>query len=1772
MAFDRNQTLTGEIEFRWFDESVVLKVPMSYHGVFLYRRDRASHPLTSVWPSWLAERNGFRIVRPTDERKRKAGLLEWRVGLPDGRWVSAPLTEKAKPSRNDTPQSDLTSSVYLGVLDDVPEWLNAALGLYGPRGTGKKSQPTAGKAWQSIHKLILQKHDAGEFRDAAVDEDDLDHKILMTFPVWLKHRISAGLLVAMLPRGRKEEQAWRFEVKSVLCGISEGSSELAQSVRTAMAESLRALGGKINWAINNYRSDERTDYIDPVNPLELVSRITRVRRIHLPASRLEEKPAEFRQNHPSFRARICPFESPESEQVGLTAHLASGASVDFDGKIHPSPSSAGTLGFGAGLVPFFGHNDGARNMMGAKNLRQAIPVRNPEPPAVQTGGEEAVAEFAKPLVDAGLCPQAGSKSFHAGRDLLVAYLPWNGMNFEDAIVLGQQVVDGGLLDCVGFHKVVRKDIKLGWVPAEPDNADEVQGLVNGLVPEGTRITAGTPLACFKWEGKERAKQRVIRYNERTPVIVKRIQFLRKNEWTGGRLECEMELPVPIRPGDKLMGRHGNKGVVGAILPEAQMPRLPDNEHIPAHLRGKPIDVLLNPHGVLSRMNIGQLIETHVGWLLHSGEFKADDLRNDGQGDDSPLAAPFANSIDHDKVQAGFERTGLDRYGRVRLLLPDGGATVAPVVVGFQHIVRLRHIPELKSQARRGGKDALYAARTGQAIHGKKFGGGQRLGEMEVWALAAHQADAVLAEMLGVKSSADMIAQGILPPNGAQGFTGYSRVFRDWLFAMGIDLAERDDKVSIAFLKEDVLLGRIGKENEVTASGSLESRVAASFCCAMRKRHPCSYQLLDGEHIEFRGGKNGDEPTLTLGELLSHLGFKPCERFTKNGDHFEVALADKFTGKRSATLEVSFEVAGDALKAVAHFGSGAPSRSASAEELASLAAGIQEGQMGESKTLPDVHLYGRFGKEPGKNWSADELLEQFQKEAPEDWWKPAKQRNRCVTDMTVTCPNHRHVGVRGMKPFGEVFRSTPGGLFDPGIFGNRSSGFLSGNRWAYIKLPVPVKYPLHIFLTKSQKPKAQEQAVKKFLSELGKDESVLPELTHIPVLPTRYRMPSRSNGKLIRDDIERKGYAPLLDACRLYRDADPEKQSGYATDIARQVEWLLRQLARALEKKNGLIRQDGLGRRVDRSARLVVTPNPNLGWDKVGIPTAVLMELMGDLLENWLAARSTEESEKKALPALQRWSWMQPGDHPQAIEHARTLFDAFFEANPDFVILLNRQPSLHRDSFQTFKPVPLSAEAGDVIQLCPLACKGFAADFDGDEMVVHVPIGPEAQADARRLLPSNNLFSLATSSNGAENILAHFDQDFVLGSWLLGKSDEAGLREEFLALVPSECRSLVESWNHPGKKQGNGLLAEIVRVGKGMAPQVIEQWMRLAFAACTKAGVSFGFYDLRDLAQRVRAEVDQVCATELDESDINKPLSALSEQALEGILAEGRDIALPTVTVAAMAMSGARGKKQIRQLIAARGMLDPGKTGFDPKAEERQTFFFSRSLVDGLDSKDAFWAAMNARSSMVDKKLGTGFAGGLTRSMVFALWPYEITAEDCGSTEKNRTPASCRQKSGCCAKCYGTLPERGLPPVGFPAGLIAAQSIGERGTQLSMRSFHAGASEIDIHTVRAALNDSSRFGKPATAADFVAFMKDADAYENILGRHFEILWRVIHDSEDATLRSAIRGHDVLTVLAHSQQGAVLAHALLEGKDSELSGPIAKVMLGGFKTAERDSTGA
>src|SRR5690242_3446502 len=345
-----------------------------------------------------------------------------------------------------------------------------------------------------------------------------------------------------------------------------------------------------------------------------------------------------------------------------------------------------------------------------------------------------------------------------GQNILVAFMSWEGGNFEDAILISERIVREDLFTSIHIeeYETDARDTKLGPEEITRDipnvgeeglrNLDE-RGiiyvgaevgpqdiLVGKITPKGeTELTAEEKLlrAIFGEKARE-VKDTSLRvpHGERGKVVEVKV-FSRDNgdELPPGvnqLVRVSIAQKRKIGAGDKMAGRHGNKGVISRVLPMEDMPFLPD---------GTPVGMILNPLGVPSRMNIGQVLETHLGWAAEALGFKIASLVFDG--------AP------EEKIEDLLERAGLPREGKVILFDGRSGNPFdAPVTVGYIYMLKLAHLVEDKVHARSTGP---YSLITQQPLGGKAQFGGQRFGEMEVWALEAYGASNILQEILTVKS-------------------------------------------------------------------------------------------------------------------------------------------------------------------------------------------------------------------------------------------------------------------------------------------------------------------------------------------------------------------------------------------------------------------------------------------------------------------------------------------------------------------------------------------------------------------------------------------------------------------------------------------------------------------------------------------------------------------------------------------------------------------------------------------------------------------------------------------------------------------------------------------------------------------------------------------------------------------------------------------------------------------------------------------------------------
>lgn len=502
------------------------------------------------------------------------------------------------------------------------------------------------------------------------------------------------------------------------------------------------------------------------------------------------------------------------------------------------------------MIPFLEHDDANRALMGANMQRQAVPLVRSEAPFVGTGMERAAAYDAgdliinkkggvvenvsadiitvmaddgtretyilrkfertnqgtcynqTPLVNIGDRVEAGqvladgpgthNGEMSLGRNLLVAFMPWEGHNYEDAIILNQRVVEEDILTSIHIeeHEIDARDTKLGpeeitrEIPNVSEDvlkdldergivrigADVRDGdiLVGKVTPKGeTELTPEERLlrAIFGEKAREvRDTSMKVPHGETGKVIgVRRFSRDDDDDLAPGvneMIRVYVAQKRKIQDGDKLAGRHGNKGVVGKILPQEDMPFMPD---------GTPVDIILNTHGVPRRMNIGQVLEVHLGWLAAAG-WKIDtedpanaellktlpeDLYDVPAG--SLTATPVFDGATNEEIAGLLGNSRPNRDGDV-MVDENGKATLFdgrsgepfpyPVSVGYMYILKLHHLVDEKIHARSTGP---YSMITQQPLGGKAQFGGQRFGEMEVWAMQAYGAAYTLQELLTIKS-------------------------------------------------------------------------------------------------------------------------------------------------------------------------------------------------------------------------------------------------------------------------------------------------------------------------------------------------------------------------------------------------------------------------------------------------------------------------------------------------------------------------------------------------------------------------------------------------------------------------------------------------------------------------------------------------------------------------------------------------------------------------------------------------------------------------------------------------------------------------------------------------------------------------------------------------------------------------------------------------------------------------------------------------------------
>ena len=493
------------------------------------------------------------------------------------------------------------------------------------------------------------------------------------------------------------------------------------------------------------------------------------------------------------------------------------------------------------LIPFLEHDDANRALMGSNMQRQAVPLLKADAPLVGTGVEQRAAQDSGDMIvspiagevvevtgreivvkekgankkhtfpvskfersNQGTCmnqkalvregdqvevgdvladgPSTEQGELALGRNLLVAFMPWQGHNYEDAIIISQRLVKQDMLSSIHIeeHEIDARDTKLGAEEITrdiPNVAEEVLANLDedGIIRIGAEVGAGdylvgkvTPKGETELTPEERLlraifgeKAREVRdtslkvpHGESGKVIAVKV-FKRSEGFdlppgVNELVRIYVAKQRKISEGDKLAGRHGNKGVIAKILPEEDMPFMAD---------GTPVDIILSPLGVPSRMNLGQVLETHLGWAAAQGwtELSIDSPAAAGTAPWTKVATPVFDGARENEIMEVISHALPNRDGE-QMVQGDGKAVLydgrsgepfdTPVTVGYIYILKLVHLVDDKIHARSTGP---YSMITQQPLGGKAQFGGQRFGEMEVWALEAYGAAYALQELLTIKS-------------------------------------------------------------------------------------------------------------------------------------------------------------------------------------------------------------------------------------------------------------------------------------------------------------------------------------------------------------------------------------------------------------------------------------------------------------------------------------------------------------------------------------------------------------------------------------------------------------------------------------------------------------------------------------------------------------------------------------------------------------------------------------------------------------------------------------------------------------------------------------------------------------------------------------------------------------------------------------------------------------------------------------------------------------
>lgn len=1215
----------------------------------------------------------------------------------------------------------------------------------------------------------------------------------------------------------------------------------------------------------------------------------------------------------------------------------------------------------------------------------------------------------------------------------------------------------------------------------------------------------------------------------------------------------------LKVGDKMAGRHGNKGIVSNIVPSVDMPYTID---------GESVDIVLNPLGVPSRMNIGQILEVHLGLIGKNLGLQIDEMMHNQTQDwlseirekiievielvtpksaegkkwvlslsDEQLlsyakdwsrgvkfAIPVFEGIEQEKFNQLFDMAKINLDGKTELYDGKTGEKIKERVnVGYMYMLKLHHLVDEKVHARSTGP---YSLVTQQPVGGKALFGGQRFGEMEVWALEAYGAAHTLKEMLTIKSddtegrvkAYKAITRGETVGESEIPETFY--VLSKELQSLGLDVSvysndrDEDGNPKLLAIKED---DRPKDFNAFQLNLASPEKILSWSHGEVKKPETINYRTLKPE-------RDGLFCTKIFGPVRDYECL--CGKYKKM--RYKGIVCEK-CGVEVTSAKVRRSRMGhiELVSPVAHiwYVSSLPSR------IGTLL-GVKV------KDLERVLYYEAYiVKEAGEAYYDNEKTKPVMKYdvLNEEQFQSINQR----FEMTG------FVAQMG----GEAVKELLEQLDLVSLLASLKEEVKSTNSEAKKKTIIK-----------------RLKVVESFVASGNRPEWMM--LTVLPVLPPDLRpLVALDGGKFAVSDVndlyrkvinrnQRLKRLMELDAPeiiirnekRMLQEAvDALFDNGRNANAVKGANKRpLKSLSEIIKGKQGRFRQNLLGKRVDFSGRSVIVVGPNLRMDQCGLPKNMALELFKPHLLSKLEEKGYATTLKQAKKIIEQKS--------------NEVWECLQEVVEGYPVLLNRAPTLHKQSIQAFHPKLIDGKA---IQLHPLVCSAFNADFDGDQMAVHVPLSQEAITECKVLMLSSMNILLPASGKA----VAVPSQDMVLGLYYLslgrdGSKGEhklfGGIDEIMTAIELDELdinakirvsyerkiihttagRMILRSvlpdfvpthlWNKVMKKKDIGTLIDYVykEGGIGISASFLDSLKDLGFKYATKAGVSISAADIivpenkQKVIESAKAKVKEIqtqfeSGLLTEQERYNKIIdiwtetnNSMSKEMMK--LVESDKDGFNSIYM--MADSGARGSAaQIRQLSAMRGLMAK------PDGTIIETPIVS-NFKEGLNVLEYFTSTHGARKGLADTALKTANAGYLTRKLIDVSQNVKVVVDDCGTHEgveitditvgsemiepmeerifgrvlardaidpitneilvnegtmideemaqkikeaglKSvviRTPVTCKAQKGICAKCYGlNLGEGKMVKPGEAVGVLAAQSIGEPGTQLTLRTFHVG---------------------------------------------------------------------------------------------------------------------